>query len=502
MTHTMGTKLQRNDFFYTFANITSNDFTTMTLPDDFITSTRRLMGDSLFDTLVCGLEAQPIVSIRLNGLKCDPEHTAVSGGGRVVPWCREGRYLDIRPNFTFDPLLHAGVYYVQEASSMFVSHVVRSVVDLPVTMLDLCAAPGGKSIAVREALPSGSLLISNEPIRNRANILAENLQKQGHRDVIVTNNYPRDFRRSGVTFDVVLADVPCSGEGMFRKDDGAVADWSMKKVEACSQLQRDIVSDIWPCLRPGGYLIYSTCTFNSLEDEQNVEWIVRTLGATLIDVPAEKSWNITPALGCDIPAYRFLPGKTEGEGLFMAVLRKNGTAEATTVSKPENKKRKERKQFKEDIPAIEIPLNDSARYVLRRKDDVTRAVPRAWAAVYDAVSKSLNVLHAGVELYREKGHNMLPCQSLALSAETDLSRFVCRETDYATAIAYLRNEAVRLPEDTPRGIVLLTWMGHPLGFVKNLGNRANNLYPTEWKIKSTHAPQTPEQIIIEPTIEK
>ena len=469
----------------------------MTLPDDFITSTRRLMGDGLFDTLARGLAAQPTVSIRLNSLKCDPVRTAVCGGCRVVPWCREGRYLDIRPNFTFDPLLHAGVYYVQEASSMFVSHVVRSVVDRPVTMLDLCAAPGGKSIAVREALPPGSLLISNEPIRTRANILAENLQKQGHRDVVVTNNYPRDFRRSGLTFDLILTDVPCSGEGMFRKDEGAVADWSMKKVESCSQLQRDIVSDIWPCLRPGGYLIYSTCTFNSLEDEQNVEWIARTLGATSVVVPTEESWNITPALGCDIPAYRFLPGKTEGEGLFMAVLRKNETAEDTAVSKPENRKRKERKQAKEDIPAIDIPLNDAASYVLRRQGDVIRAIRREWAAPYDAAAKSLNVLHAGVELYREKGRNMLPCQSLALSTEIDLSRFVCRETDYATAIAYLRNEAVRLSEDTPRGIVLLTWMGHPLGFVKNLGNRANNLYPSEWKIKSTHAPQTPEQIIIE-----
>lgn len=224
----------------------------MTLPEEFIKYTRELMGDSRFESLVAGLTDAAPVSIRLNPQKCDVANTVITGKKGDVAWCPTGVYLNERPNFTFDPLLHAGAYYVQEASSMFVAHVLRQTVTSSVKMLDLCAAPGGKSTACRTFLPEGSLLVSNEPVRTRANILSENMQKFGHPDVIVTNNYPRDFRKSGLMFDIILADVPCSGEGMFRKDEGAISEWSVQNVENCRRLQREIVSDIWPCLKPGG----------------------------------------------------------------------------------------------------------------------------------------------------------------------------------------------------------------------------------------------------------
>ena len=297
-----------------------------TLPEDFRTYTQALMGEKLYQRLEHAiLEEEAPTSIRINPFKCK------DADGEPIPWCPEnGRYLSTRPGFTFDPLLHAGLYYVQEASSMFVDMAIRQYVKEPVMMLDLCAAPGGKSTAVRAALPEGSLLFSNEPMRTRSQILAENVQKFGHPDMIVTNNYPRDYKKSKLQFDVILTDVPCSGEGMFRKDEGAIGEWSTQNVNNCWQLQREIVSDIWNCLKPGGILIYSTCTFNAHEDEENVEWICEELGTEVMALEGvEDAWNITSNLtGTDFPVYRFIPGVSRGEGLFMAILKKEGEWEA------------------------------------------------------------------------------------------------------------------------------------------------------------------------------
>ena len=265
----------------------------MQLPQQFIDYTRQMMGDDRFGRLLQGLNEAPPTTIRINPLKC--YHLPKDIDSRV-PWCNTGYYLTTRPAFTFDPLLHAGHYYVQEASSMFIHHVLRQLVHTPVVMLDLCAAPGGKSTAARTVLPHGSLLIANEPIRRRAQVLSENIQKFGHRDVIVTNNYAPDFQRSGLAFDVILADVPCSGEGMFRRDEASVGEWSPQNVSHCWQLQRQIVSDIWPTLKPGGLLIYSTCTFNTLENEENVRWCCQQLGADIVEVETQPEWNITGSL--------------------------------------------------------------------------------------------------------------------------------------------------------------------------------------------------------------
>lgn len=460
----------------------------MTLPEEFIKYTRELMGDDRFESLATGLKDEAPVSIRLNPLKCDIAHTAITGKRSDVAWCPTGVYLNERPNFTFDPLLHAGAYYVQEASSMFVAHVLRQTVSDSVRMLDLCAAPGGKSTACRTFLPEGSLLISNEPMRMRANILSENMQKFGHTDVIVTNNYPRDFRKSGLMFDIILADVPCSGEGMFRKDEGAISEWSVQNVENCRRLQREIVSDIWPCLKPGGLMIYSTCTFNAHEDEENAAWIAEELGADFVEITVSPEWNITGPLVGDNPSYRFLPGTSEGEGLFMTVLRKHGQYDSPTKA-PANKK-----QNRKTDKAVSLPLTDSDDFETRERGDRLVAIPKKWADVYDAAAKSLNVIHAGITIGTRKGKDIVPDQSLALSARLDRSKFVNVDIDYTQTINYLRKEAVPLPDGTPKGFVLLTYKGLPLGFEKNIGNRANNLYPQEWKIKSTHIPEQNEII--------
>ncbi|MCR5679188.1 MAG: hypothetical protein K6G08_03120 [Prevotella sp.] len=414
----------------------------VSLPEDFVQSTRELMGDERFNHYLAAFSEEPPVSIRLNPLKSATIHPQPSH--HPVPWCPLGLYLTTRPNFTFDPLLHAGCYYVQEAASMFIHHILTtaSIVSphTPLKMLDLCAAPGGKSTCAISALPKGSLLWTNEPDHRRASILLENITKWGYDGCTVTNSYPRDYREAKIRFDIILCDVPCSGEGMFRRDPQTISEWSTKNVERCWRLQRDIVSDAWQCLQPGGLLIYSTCTFNTKENEENVRWILETFDADIIDVPTQPGWGITGSLmpGFNVPVYRFIPGITRTEGLFVAVMRKK-TGQVTHV-RPN--------------PAAlrQINANVAQQDSASRKGTATNG-PQASASK----------------------------QIIPLS--------------YPQAIAYLRGEALVLPPDAPRGIINVGFMGHTIGQVKNLGTRANNLYPKEWRIKSSHMPQVYESIL-------
>ena len=410
----------------------------MTLPQDFIQYTHDIMGDALWQRYLAAFSEESPVSIRLNPWKKTAEAT-LTDGSTPVPWCRLGCYLNARPNFTLDPLLHAGCYYVQEASSMFLDEVLRQYVNDKVQALDLCAAPGGKSTLIRAALPEGSLLYSNEPDHRRANILMENIQKQGHPDVIVTNNYPRDYKKSKLQFDVILTDVPCSGEGMFRKKPETVSEWSLANVMKCAELQRSIVEDIWPCLKPGGVLIYSTCTFNLHEDEENVRWIMETLGAEILPVAIKPEWNITGSLlkGWDKPVYRFIPGTTKGEGLFMAVLRKPG---------------------------------EWGSGVMNRS-------PKGLKILSDGCPKALQKGKPGKEVF-------IPAHAESLLVTLPKDKYPMRELPLEDAQRYLHHESIVLPADAPKGFVIVTYKGFPLGFVKNIGTRANNLYPQEWRIRN------------------
>ena len=421
------------------------------LPAEFVAETRRIMGDERFNRYLGAFDEDTPTSIRVNPRIMGDGCLVMGDGEKQVPWCPEGYYLQDRPQFTFDPLLHAGCYYVQEASSMFVTHILRSINQhlSPATYhlaLDLCAAPGGKSTALRQVLPDDCVLISNEPMGNRAQILLENVTKWNGPNHIVTNNYPRDFRRAKLKFfdkrsgtagfDLILCDVPCSGEGMFRKDPATISEWSPQHVEQCWQLQREIVADAWECLNSGGIMIYSTCTFNTKENEENIQWILDNYDAEVLDIPVDSSWHITGSLleGFNQPVYRFIPGITRGEGLFVCALRK-----------------------------------------ISRKDEGERSKEISSADIIK--NKNLKVLDPGI---------LLPPSSL-LPPKVDV--------DYATALKYLRGEALVLPADTPRGIVTITYQGQPLGPAKNIGNRANNLYPKAWRIKSTHLPTEPPEVL-------
>ena len=293
----------------------------MALPIDFITRTRALLGNE-FDSFEAALQADVPVSIRINEKKGTPAPSTAGAPCERVAWCETGYYLPERLSFTFDPLFHAGAYYVQEASSMFLEQAIRSHVKTPVRCLDLCAAPGGKSTHLAACLPEGSLLVSNEVIRSRSHILAENIAKWGNPNCIVTNNDPKEIGCLTHFFDVIVADVPCSGEGMFRKDTDSTGEWSVANVELCAGRGRRIIHDVWNALKPGGLLIYSTCTYNMEEDEENIHYITEELGAEALSIPVKDEWQITGPLKYDHPVYRFFPHKTKGEGFFLAALRK------------------------------------------------------------------------------------------------------------------------------------------------------------------------------------
>lgn len=382
------------------------------LPPDFISLMRSHLGEEQAEALFEGLQQPPTVSVRLNPRKTSHLQVSPELLADPVPWCPGAYYLDGHKAFTFDPLFHAGAYYVQDASSMYLAEVLRKyeTSDTPLAALDLCAAPGGKSTLLASHLPEGSILVSNEPIRKRAQVLAENMQKWGFPGSIVTQNYPDEFGHFRSTFDLILTDVPCSGEGMFRKDPVAIQEWSLDNVRQCTQRQREILRAIVPTLKPGGLLVYSTCTFNRFEDEEQVEWLQQEYGFQLLE------------------ERHFLPGRDRGEGLYIAAL---------------------------NLPQ---PLQGRGEDLERSKDI---------SALRNKISRTMHVMEFTPPLEGQ--------------GEVDLS--------YDDAIRYLRHEALHI--SAPRGLVVVTYRGLPLGLAKSVGTRLNNLYPSEWRIRTTYNPSEP-----------
>ena len=473
----------------------------MDLPIPFENTMRQLLGDD-YEDFRKALLGEPAVSIRLNPAKWN-----ATPNYAPVPWASNAYYLPERPAFTFDPLLHAGGYYVQEASSMFVEQAIRQHLGEARVALDLCAAPGGKSTLLRSLLPEGCTLVSNEVMRPRAQVLAENITKWGHPRCLVTSNYPADFTSLGALFNLIVVDAPCSGEGMFRKDETAVAEWSPENVEICWKRQRDILTDIWPTLRPGGLLIYSTCTFNTEEDERNVRWMMDELGAELLPIATDAAWGITPSLTDEVThAYRFLPGRTQGEGFFLAALRKGGEAPTQDdVIQPITKRKKGKGKASPNV----LPpwgekgktwLTDEHAYTYRMMETNIVAIPSDMEQLYATLSEQLHLIKAGIALAEQKGRDAIPAHELAMSTALNPEAFTRCELTYNEALRYLHREAITLPHDTPKGFVIVTYQGLPLGFVKNLGNRANNLYPNEWRIRSGHFPE--EEVRVATTSDK
>ena len=444
------------------------------LPVEFIERMRQEMGSEA-ELLLRALETEPVTSIRLNS-KLDV--LTFDGDTDEVPWHIDGYYLSERPQFTLDPLFHAGCYYVQEASSMFIQQALEQYVDTSSVVLDLCAAPGGKSTLISEYLGADGLLLSNEVVRQRVFILSENIQKWGNGNTVVTHNTAAEYgERCHHLFDCILVDAPCSGEGMFRKDEQARSEWSLKAVKLCAERQRSILMDVWDALKPGGILLYSTCTFNEEENEKNVEWIAETLGAEVLPLDYDPSWGIVESS----MGYHFYPHRTRGEGFYLCVLRKHADEAVQTVSiKPP--KKPATMPHPEYLPVMRSWLQNPDSWAIRYTDRFAMAYPMKYKELIDFLGTQLTCISTGFGLGEERGRGIAPQHSLSMSKDLRKEAFPKVALTREQALSYLRTEALTLT-DVPLGLLLVTYEGVPLGFAKNVGNRQNNLYPNEWRIR-------------------
>ncbi|ANH81115.1 Fmu (Sun) domain protein [Niabella ginsenosidivorans] len=422
----------------------------------------------------------PVTSVRLNPLKTTHVQLLTEGrqiSAAKVPWSVYGYYLDQRPSFTFDPLFHAGTYYVQEASSLFLEEALRQTVDLKedLKILDLCAAPGGKSTHLQSLIAANSLLVSNEVIRSRASVLRDNIVKWGASNVAVTNNDPKDFARLPGFFDVVVVDAPCSGSGLFRRDSEAIEEWSENNVMLCSQRQQRILADVLPALKQGGVLVYSTCSYSRQEDEAVLQWLAGTFDLEPVTLQLNPAWNIIETQSGPHTGYRFWPHLLKGEGLFMTVLRKNAAAGTTGKYRPKTKAL----SAKAAAPLGQWLQAEGSRFV--NFGDKIYAWPEPLFEWLDFLAQQLKIIYSGTlagEMIRDK---LIPDHALAMSPliTKDAARLTLSEED---AIRYLQRKELADTVPVSRGWQLAAFRGFPIGWMNVLANRINNYYPKELRI--------------------
>lgn len=442
----------------------------MQLPEKFLESLANTKGFDRKAFEKVHTSGEQVTSIRLNPFK---PVSPIPDSQLPIPWCANGFYLETRPFFTFDPLFHAGCYYVQETSSMFLEQALKQTVDLsePLKVLDLCAAPGGKSTHLLSLISKESLLVSNDVIRSRVNILNDNIIKWGCVNVVVTNNDPKDFSMLENYFDVIVVDAPCSGSGLFRRDPDAMDEWSLNNVALCSQRQQRILADVLPALKNGGVLIYSTCSYSEEEDEAIIDWLKMELIINNEELIIEPGWGIIASGG----GYRFWPDKVKGEGLFIACFRKNGEEDPGEF---------QRRKKVEKIPAAEIKVLENYLqtdgFTFLKRDKSIHAVSEIHAAEIDFLSWNLRSVNAGIktgEIIRDK---LVPDHALAMSGivAENINRI---ELEYEDAILYLKKKDISVLPDK-KGWSLVCFKNHPLGWVNVLPNRLNNYYPKMLRI--------------------
>jgi len=446
----------------------------MNLPSPIIEDLTQLAGFDA-DAFLQAHQQPAVVSIRLNPAK----QGVVPNGSTQVPWCPDGYYLGERPVFTLDPAFHAGAYYVQEPSSMFIHTILSQLVKgrKGLRVLDLCAAPGGKSTLIASALDAESLLISNEVIRARAGILDENMTRWGHPNTFVTCNDPRSFSNLKGYFDIILVDAPCSGSGLFRKDPRALAEWSIDNVNLCANRQERILSDILPALKKDGHLIYATCSFSTAEDEAILDWLAEHEDMAGMAVEISPDWGIvtTNSAKHRVPGYRFMPQNLQGEGFFAAVMKK--TAGTSEFYYPKFKT----EQDKKAAAQASWLLAENDWVYLKTSPDSYTAIPACHEPDYQALAKHLYFRKAGIRAGMPSQKEWIPDHDVALSiaASGDISSIHLSREE---ALKFLKKEEFPVP-DGEKGWRIVKYQENGLGWVKLLGNRANNYLPKQWRIR-------------------
>lgn len=432
-----------------------------------------------FDLFYEALQQEPIVSIRKNPKLPFEENYP------VVEWCSEGRYLPERESFTLDPIFHSGAYYVQEASSMFIEQLFKQAI-IPqlgdeIAVLDLCAAPGGKSTHISSLIGDKSILVANETISARSKILEQNIIKWGYDNTVVTSSDPRQFGRCGAIFDVVVVDAPCSGEGMFRRVEGAMEQWSPANVELCVARQQRIVADVYDSLKAGGYLIYSTCTFNTKEDEQNVQWIVDNFNVEGVDIEIPESWGVSRSTVSGINCFKFLPHKTAGEGFFVAILRRKEESQEVKAKPAKGYKSRYRKLTSKESVEVSTWLKYRDRLLLLAdENNNVWGVNKNFTELFRAIEQNVKILYCGLNFGQLFKNSLKPSHALALYKDLN---HLCPVINISKedALDFLRKKDID-PSQFEQGFNLVCYNSFPIGFIKRVGARCNSQLPKEFRI--------------------
>jgi 16S rRNA C967 or C1407 C5-methylase (RsmB/RsmF family)/NOL1/NOP2/fmu family ribosome biogenesis protein len=433
------------------------------LPNGFKQRLRHQLGEQAYIEFEASLNKETPVSLRINKKKLNTELNYSK-----VNWCSTGYYLPERPLFVSDPLWHAGAYYVQEASSMVLEQAFNKIIELndkDLKVLDLCAAPGGKSTHLSSLLKDNDILLSNEVIQTRVPVLKENLLKWGFPNTIICNNDSRDFSQLGEIFDIVVVDAPCSGEGLFRKDPHATEQWTEDNVTTCELRQKRILQEVINCVKKGGFIIYSTCTYNPGENQAQVEYLTTKGFQT---VPFSFAGKLESS-------YQLMPHTHQGEGFFIALLQKIETHTEGSIERDET-------QIKTEKLGIEWKklMNVDIEFIKFRNE--MTAVKPPLLDFYKTISKQLKIVQLGTSVGTQNQQLMIPSGELVFSQHFNIEYWPSIELTIEQALLYISKQTIPYSSSN-KGYVTLTYKNIPIGLGKFAGNRINNLFPNEWRLR-------------------
>ncbi|MBR5287486.1 MAG: RsmF rRNA methyltransferase first C-terminal domain-containing protein [Clostridia bacterium] len=445
------------------------------LPLAYIEQMKRLLGDEEFEKYLAALDAPVTKALRINLLRCPDGMPPcdIEGLGEAVPWAKGAYFVDGDARPGLSPLHEGGLYYLQEPSALSSASVLDA--QPGERVLDLCAAPGGKSTQLAAQMQGQGVIVCNEPIPSRAQILSRNIERMGVRNAVVTCAYPAQLApHFPAFFDKIMVDAPCSGEGMFRRQIEAREEWQENSPRGCADRQLEILEEAAKMLAPGGRMVYSTCTFNDTENE----------GVLARFLALHPEFSLVPFALAGLPAaekgyLHLYPHEIRGEGHFVSLLEKSTDAPAAVENAPQEKRaRKNSRMLQRAAKTPPAPQLPDVLAPGVTPGSVHAAGDSLWAMPQgiDAQRLSgLRVLRTGLLLARSEGKRFEPDHALAMAlAPQEAARSA--ELDHEQALAYQAGEALELG-DLPAGYTLLCHRGVPLGWGKQAGGIMKNHYP-------------------------